>query len=89
MKTHCLCPRRCGPFRAAVRALPWPRVLSKGVNPSGLERRSHPVDVVNGLGNVRGRMHSADQSGPRITAGPSHGVEVYFRRTPAGAPHTP
>jgi hypothetical protein len=26
-------------------------------------------------------MHSADQSGPRITAGPSHGVEVYFRRT--------
>ena len=39
------------------------------------------MDVVNGPGNVRGRMHSADQSGASITAGPSHGVEVYFRRT--------
>jgi len=26
-------------------------------------------------------MHSADQSGASITAGPSHGVDVYFRRT--------
>ena len=30
-----LCARGCASFRAAVRALPWPRVLSKGVNPSG------------------------------------------------------